>query len=125
MADPVSGKDGTVHWDTSQLSQVTAWNLSEVCETKPYHTNESGGTRKRVAGVMDWTATVTVKDRPTCNPGDTATLELALDSGGYYSGPGILQARDPTVDIDGGEINSWDLRFEANGAMTFTSGSLS
>lgn len=119
----ISGKDGTLYLDGSEITPVTNWTLVKLSENKDYAANDTGGARKRVSGIKDCRGTFEVKAADSqnvpCEEGDTATLKLHVDESGdnYYEVPAIIDQIEVDVDINRGEIVAYAIAFSGNGAI--------
>ena len=120
----ISGKDGTLHVDGAEVTPVTNWRLDKTSGNKHYAANDTGGARRRVAGVRDSSGSFELKADDTGNvpveEGDAVTLQLHVDGGGanYYEVPAIVDRLRVEVDISEGEIVAWLVEFSGNGAIT-------
>lgn len=117
-----SGKDGSVKVSDSPEAAVQDWEVDDATELHPYHTNDSGASRQRCAGVKDWTGSFNMLDKPSFVSG--ASIEFA----GYtdqdiLSGTALVQSirvRDP---IEGGEPVSYAVTIGGHGDLEWTTGS--
>ena len=120
----ISGKDGTLHLDGGEVTPVTNWRLEKISGNKDYAANDTGGSKKRVAGVKDCSGSFEIKATDTGNvpvdEGDTVTLDLHIDDTGnnYYEVPAIVDRVAVDVDINEGEIVAYAVDFSGNGTIT-------
>lgn len=120
----ISGKDGDVKIASTSVSEVGAWTFNPKANTVKYASNKTGGYKRAVAGVKDATGTANCKFDPATLPtaslaeGTGVTLLLYLNATLYYSVPSVIDDLRYNVDIDGGEIVSFDVNFSSNGAWT-------
>ncbi len=120
----IAGKDGTLFLTDVETTPVTNWKISKVSDNKDYHANDTGGSRKRVAGVKDSSGSFEVKADDEGNvpviEGATVTAQLHVDDStlNYYEVPMIIDKIDVDVDIDAGEIVAYVVDWSGNGAIT-------
>ncbi|MGA2619839.1 MAG: hypothetical protein ABSF26_19675 [Thermoguttaceae bacterium] len=119
----LSGKDGTLYLGTSEITPVSDWKLVATSNNPDYAANDTGGWKKRAAGVRDASGSFEIKatDTQQCpiEEGQTATLNLHLDASGdnYYEVPAIIDKISVEVDINKGQIIAYVLDFSGNGAV--------
>lgn len=124
MGSPLGSKNGKITLNSTEVLDVTSWNVEKVADNKPYASSSTAGYRKRVSGVKDWTGTLEVLPNDTpklesyCEVGDTKTVELFLDGTLKYSGPIIIDKIGVKVDIQSGEVIAGTVDFSGNGAWT-------
>lgn len=122
----ISGKGGSVLVASSDLVEVTNWELTRTSNNPSWASNTSNGYKKRVAGVKDSTGTFSTKYDPTdpltdhLEEGDEVTLELLATSGKTISVPAIIDELKVACDMDEGEPVGYDVSFSSNGAWTST-----
>ena len=120
----LSGKDGTLYIGAAEITPVSNWRLSITSNNPDYAANDTGGWKKRAAGVRDCSGSFDVKvdDSGNCPvaEGDAATLKLHVDDTGsnYYEVPAIVDRIEVDVDINEGRIVSYAVDFSGNGAIT-------
>ena len=120
----ISGKDGTLYLGDTEPTQVTNWRIEKIGGSKAYTANDTGGSRKRVAGVKDCSGRFEIKATDSANvpveEGDTVTLKLHVDDSGanYYQVPAIIEAIRVDVDINEGKMIAYEIAFSGNGPIT-------
>lgn len=136
-ADGFSGQYGTVTSGASDLSspvaptdvvcEVTKWTLDRTAAVSSYHSNKSGGHKKKVPGVKDTKGTIEIKVGATegqqLQPGDVVAIRLyadgadaeSLTSTNYFDIQEAVIAGSPIeCDIDNGEVVGLTYNFEAS-----------
>ncbi|MGD0897984.1 MAG: hypothetical protein ABR915_09105 [Thermoguttaceae bacterium] len=120
----LSGKNGTLFLDATEVTPVVNWKLVTTSNNPDYAANDTGGWKKRAAGVRDASGSLEIKasDDGHCpvEEGDAPTLNLHLDGSGnnYYEVPAIIDKISVDVDISRGEIVAYVVDFSGNGAIT-------
>jgi len=120
----LSGKDGTLYVSDAEVTPVSNWRLSITSNNPDYAANDTGGWKKRTAGVKDCSGSLEVKveDSGNCpvEEGDAVTLKLHVDDTGsnYYEVPAIIDKIEVEVDINEGQIVAHAIDFSGNGAIT-------
>jgi hypothetical protein len=119
----LSGKNGTLFLGSTEITPVVNWKLVTSSNNPDYAANDTGGWKKRVAGVRDASGSLEIKasDDRNCpvEEGDTPTLALHLDDSGdnYYEVPSIVDKISVDVDINRGEIVAYVVEFSGNGPI--------
>jgi len=119
----LSGKNGTLYLGTSEVTPVSNWRLVSTSTNPDYAANDTGGWKKRAAGVRDAAGSFEVKvtDNQNCpvEEGDMPTLKLHLDQTGnnYYEVPAVIDKISVDVDINRGEIVAYAIDFSGNGPI--------
>ena len=119
-----SGKDGTATWASSEISELSLWNFTDLSENQAYHTNATGAARKRVEGVHDSNGTFRVEDKPTAIAGAGAELVM-YDNETIWTVTIIVDNVAKACDINGGTITGWDVTWSGNSTVEESSGSYS
>jgi len=120
----LSGKDGTLYVDDAEVTPVSNWKLSVTSHNPDYAANDTGGWKKRVAGVKDCGGSFEVKVESDGNcpvgEGDAVTLKLHVDATGnnYYEVPALVDRIEVDVDVNRGRIVAFVVDFSGNGAIT-------
>jgi len=120
----LTGKDGTLRLDETEVLHVTSWQIEKTAATKAYAANDTGGARGRVAGVKDCTGRLEIKATDSRNiplaEGDTVALALHADGSGqnYYGLSAIIDAVRVEVDISEGKPVAYLIRFSGSGPIT-------
>lgn len=119
----LSGKNGTLYLGTNEVSPVSNWKLVATSDNPEYAANDTGGWKKRAAGLRDASGSFEIKaaDSQHCpvEEGDAAALKLHVDATGnnYYEVPAIIDKVSVDVDINKGAIVAYVIDFSGNGAM--------
>jgi hypothetical protein len=119
----LSGKNGTLYLNGSEITPVVNWKLTAQSSNPEYAANDTGGWKKRVAGVRDASGSLEIKasDDRHCpiEEGDAPLLALHLDRSGsnYYQVPAIVDKISVQVDIQKGEIVAYLVDFSGNGPL--------
>jgi hypothetical protein len=119
----LSGKNGTLFLGGSEITPVSNWKLVATSNNPDYAANDTGGWKKRVAGVRDASGSFEIKaaDNQHCpvEEGDAPTLNLHLDNTGnnYYEVPAIIDKISVDVNISKGEIVAYVVDFSGNGPV--------
>ena len=119
----LSGKNGTVTFNSVAFSEMTGWSLNWSVNDGAYASSNTGGYKTRVFGVQDWTATVNVKyvsggAHPVAHAGAIANLALTVDGTDTYSGNAMLVSDSVETDLDTGNPVGIVLNFAGCGALT-------
>jgi hypothetical protein len=120
----LSGKNGTLYVGEDEITPVSNWRLRVTSDNPDYAANDTGGWKKRAAGVKDCSGSfdVKVEDAGNCpvEEGDTVALKLHVDATGenYYDVPAIIDEIEVNVDINEGRIVAFAIDFSGNGAIT-------
>jgi hypothetical protein len=120
----LSGKNGTLFLGAAEVTPVVNWKLVTTSNNPDYAANDTGGWKKRAAGIRDASGSLEIKasDDRHCpvEEGDAPTLKLHLDGSGnnYYEVPAIIDKISVDVDINRGEIVAYVVDFSGNGAIT-------
>jgi len=119
----LSGKNGTLLISSTEITPVSNWRLRITSDNPNYAANDTGGWKKRAAGVRDSSGSFEVKvdDAGNCpvEQGDSITLKLHVDDNGgnYYQVPAVIDRIEVEVDINEGRIVAYVLEFSGNGAV--------
>jgi hypothetical protein len=118
----ISGKSGTLSYGGSEEAEVLNWSLTTTSANDAYHSNDSGGWKKRVAGVKDSSGSFEMRDLPTMSEGDSAEAILYTNQD-IYTVTIIIDSINVNVDINDGTAVNWTVNFSGNGAVVKTTGS--
>ena len=119
----ISGKDGTLKLDDTEVTQVTNWRLDKASHNKSYTANDTGAARKRVPGAKDCAGRFEIKATGfrhlPVEEGDAMVLELHVDDSGenYYEVPAIVDVIKADVDISEGKTVAHVVTFSGNGPI--------
>jgi hypothetical protein len=119
----ISGKNGTIYLNGGEITPVVNWKLTATSNNPEYAANDTGGWKKRAAGLRDASGSLELKasDERHCplEEGDAATLALHLDRTGsnYFEVPAIIDKISVQVDIQKGEIVAYLVDFSGNGPI--------
>lgn len=122
MAKAVSGQRGTVQIGSSDLVETKGWKFSRKANVHTYASNTSAGYKRAVAGTKSGSGTISGAYDATdpiddhFEEGDEVTLKLYTTASAYYSVPAVIESIDFEVDMDEGDIVSWEAAFVADGA---------
>ncbi len=120
----ISGKDGTLKLGDTEVTRVTHWKIEKTSGARAYTANDTGGAKKRVAGVKDCAGRFEIKagdsDAVAVEEGDAVTLQLHVDDSGanYYEVPAIVDTIRAEVDISEGKTVAHVVTFSGNGPIT-------
>lgn len=120
----VSGKDGTLCLDDTEVTPVVNWRIEKRCAGKAYVANDTGGAKKRVAGAKDCSGRFEIKATTSgsvpVEEGDAVTLKLHIDGSGdnYYHVPAVIDTIRVAVRIDTGSVPGYRITFHGNGPVT-------
>lgn len=120
-----SGKDGTIKIGTTDVSEIRGWKFMPKSNNPQYASNNTAGYKRTVAGVKSATGsangaydTSATTFLAVLDVGTAATLKLYVDTTHYFTVASVVDDASINVDVDNGEIVSWDLNFTANGSWT-------
>jgi len=118
----VSGKNGTLTVDGVAVVALSNWTLRRTSNNPSFNTNDTGGSKDRVAGVKDATGTFQQKDAPIVEEGDLVKLQLYT---GYttFDMSAIIDEVSVPVDINDGAEVTYDVAFSGRQAITESKGS--
>lgn len=119
----VSGKHGTVKIGSSDVRELTNWSGSFNPNNQAWNSNQTGGAKRRIAGVLDSSGSMAGKfdeSDPIWNSfeeGDEVTLHLYVcqNPPRYRVQPAVIGEVQYEVDIDDGAIVGWTANWEGNG----------
>ena len=119
----ISGKDGTLFASDTEVTQLTHWRIEKSVRHKAYTANDTGGSRKRVAGARDCTGRFEIQLTESGNvpveEGDAVTLELHVDDSGnnYYEVPAVIDRVRAETDVSEGKTVAQSIDFSGNGPI--------
>lgn len=119
-----SGKDGTVKIGSTDIAEIRGWSFNPKSNNPKYASNKTGGYKRTVAGVKEGSGTMSgaydtaIPFMGVIEVGTDATLKLYVNATWFFSVPAVIDDYKINVDVDNGEIVSWEGTFSANGAWT-------
>lgn len=123
----LSGKDGTVTWNSAQVSQITHWRCTETVHNSAWASSSTGGYKNRVAGTKDWRGAFAGKYDGTIaatvgqgSIGMPVELVLTIGPSESLTGNAIIDSIHLEVDIDNGEVVGYLAEFSGNGPLART-----
>ena len=120
----LSGKDGTLEIGGAVLLRLASWQIEKTSANRAYAANDTGGAKRRVAGVKDCTGRLEVKaadsGKAPVAEGDIVALALHADGSGdnYYGLSAIVDSIRVEVDISDGKPVAYLIRFSGNGPIS-------
>jgi hypothetical protein len=121
----ISGKTGTVKEGSTptEVFHVMRWTLEWTSENDAWGSNQTAGYKNRVCGILDWTASIEVKNntgKPPFSPGDALEIELHVDDTGlnFYDADAVVASiGGMVVDMDSGGAIGCTVEVEGNGVL--------
>jgi hypothetical protein len=123
----VAGKDGSVELDDVEVVGVTSWECTGEADILDSTGMDSGGTRTKIAGLLNWTGTVVgvwdgaeaeIRTGGKLTPGTTITkIEFIMSNGQTYSGSCVVKNFRPTSPVEG--LVGWTAELEGSGALAY------
>lgn len=120
----ISGKDGKIEIDSTQLADITSWTLNTTSNNAAYASSSTSGYKKRVPGVKDGSGSVQgkldISDPITDDfeEGSAVTLKLYIDATRFYSVPAVIDSLAIDVDIDNGDVVPFTANYSTDGAWS-------
>lgn len=117
-----SGKDGTVKIASTDVAEIRNWKFNPKSNNPKYASNKTSGYKRTVAGVKEGSGSMSgawdhsIDFLAVVDVGTSVTLKLYTDGTHFFSVPSVIDDCSINVDVDNGEIVSWDSNFSANGA---------
>ena len=114
MADePVSGKDGKVFIDGVEVAHIREWSLDRTGNNTVYSSSSTAGHKRRLCGVVDWTATISAfleNGSPFVDAdiNQIVTLQLISAAGKIREGSAMITdigEANPVEDASGNTVN--------------------
>jgi hypothetical protein len=129
-----SGKFGKLHFNGSEILEITEWSLDIKNISEKYASSSTGGWKTSRQGVSDSSGSFSYKmDHDTGDaihnkiPFDDADgmgfegdLLLYVDATNYYTVPALIGSFRVQVDIDNGNVVGGSADFEGTGPITQT-----
>lgn len=119
-----SGKDGTVKIATTDVAEIRNWKFNPKANNPKYASNKTSGYKRTVAGVKEGSGSMSgawdhaIDFLAVVDVGTSVTLKLYTDTTHFFSVPSVIDDCSVNVDVENGEIVSWDSNFSTNGAWT-------
>ncbi len=119
-----SGKDGTVKIASTDVAEIRNWKFNPKSNNPRYASNKTSGYKRTVAGVKEGSGSMSgawdhsIDFLAVVDVGTAVTLKLYTDATHFFSVPSVIDDCSINVDVDNGEIVSWDSNFSTNGAWT-------
>lgn len=119
-----SGKDGTVKIGSTDVAEIRNWKFNPKSNNPKYASNKTSGYKRTVAGVKEGSGSMSgawdhaIDFLSVVDVGTSADLKLYTDTTHFFLVPSVIDDCSINVDVDNGEIVSWDSNFSANGAWT-------
>jgi hypothetical protein len=112
-----AGKGGSITF-TGITVLIRSWTLTSGVDLPEITAFSDAGVEKSIAGVARWSA-VCVGNADvtnTADPGDSATLTLAIDGSDNWDGEALLNSYEVGVAFDG--VAGITYNFKGNGTLT-------
>lgn len=119
-----SGKDGTVKIGSTDVAEIRNWKFNPKSNNPKYASNKTSGYKRTVAGVKEGSGSMSgawdhaIDFLAVVDVGTSADLKLYTDTTHFFLVPSVIDDCSINVDVDNGEIVSWDSNFSTNGAWT-------
>lgn len=119
-----SGYQGTVKIGATDIAEIRGWKWNPKSHNPKYASNKTSGYKRTVAGVKEGSGSMSgawdhVNDFfGVIDVGTSATLLLYTNPTHSITVPSVIDDISVNVDVDNGEIVSWDANFSSNGAWT-------
>lgn len=122
----IHGKDGVIKKSGQVVAEITNWTLTRSVPTELGNAQGDTGPR-RVAGIPDWSVTITANHDPAehdgFDEGDSVTLDLypggEVAGRDRYSGIGLVQSAGVTSGGEAGKVAT-QLTIEGNSPLAKT-----
>jgi hypothetical protein len=115
-----------------EIPEVRVWNLRITEDSKTYASSSTGGGKRRIAGVEDFSGSISVYiDRSTgtnltsfdtdlgIKSGAFGVFKLYEDATNYYTAPAYVSDVSVSADIEGGGIIPAEISFERDSALIY------
>ena len=114
----ISGKDGKVSVDGTDIAEVTGWTLERTSNNPAWASSSIPGRKQRVAGVQDASGTIEGKLDVANTPmgdglveGGSVTLNLYVNATQFFVVPALIDSISFECDMDEGEVVSFSAAF--------------
>ena len=117
-----SGKDGTVDFNAQTILDATSWEATMSSNNPSYGSTDTSGSKTRVGGVKDSTGTFSAKYNGALlvTEGTTGSGVYTVDGAATYTIPGIIEDYTLSVDMDDGEVVSYDMNWGATAPVVIS-----
>jgi hypothetical protein len=131
-----SARGGKADWSATSASgpwtnipEVRNWNLDPSAPAQTYASSSTGGARRRVEGIEEFSGSISVFVDATAaarfdtdlgiKPGVNGYFRLWEDSGDYFVAPAYVASTPYSVDIEGPGFVEAEINFESDGALVY------
>jgi hypothetical protein len=120
----ITGKDGSVAVDSTNVSQITSWSISIEADTLEFTNFDSAGWKENKGSLKSWSGSIEgfadTAQTATLAVGDTVTLTLVEGGSGSstYTGDAVVTSK--SVDSSTAELVSVSFDFTGTGTLTET-----
>ena len=116
MSVPYSGRQGFV----SGFTSIEEWSIDYKAPEVAVATSGTKYAEIQLPGPKDWSGGFkTPNQLAVCVPSATASIGCSLDGSVGFTGPVIFDSLDLGWDIEGGKPITQDIKFSANGPLTY------
>lgn len=124
----LSGKGGTVTWNSGAVSQILSWTCNETVVDSSFGSSSTSGWKNRVAGTRDWSGSFRALYDTTIAPtvgqgtatGSAVSLVLGIAASESLTGNAMVTGVEMEVDVDNGTYVAYVVSFGGNGELTRT-----
>lgn len=120
----ITGKDGSVAVDSTNVSQITSWSISIEADTLEFTNFDSAGWKENKGSLKSWSGSIEgfadTAQTATLAVGSTVTLTLVEGGTGSstYTGDAVVTSK--SVDSSTAELVSVSFDFTGTGTLTET-----
>jgi hypothetical protein len=120
----ITGKDGSVAVDSTNVSQITSWSISIEADTLEFTNFDSAGWKENKGSLKSWSGSIEgfadTAQTATLAVGDTVALTLVEGGSGSstYTGDAVVTSK--SVDSSTAELVSVSFDFTGTGTLTET-----
>lgn len=120
----ITGKDGSVAVDSTNVSQITSWSISIEADTLEFTNFDSAGWKENKGSLKSWSGSIEgfadTAQTATLAVGSTVTLTLVEGGSGSstYTGDAVVTSK--SVDSSTAELVSVSFDFTGTGTLTET-----
>jgi len=129
MGTAISGKDGNVSLDATDVENILAWEMTWEVDSHAAAHSDSSGWEVQTTGIKRWSGTFEMEVDTgklasaidtLINAGTDSAVILTAGSGATYSGNVRITSFPVTVDVTGGTTVVATFPFVGNGSLTRT-----